>query len=408
MLTGLLIVFPFLFSLILFGLKGHPGIKVLAFGGSVIEFILSLYALFIYQTQCHCQLVLEADWLSSLGIPLRFGIDGLSMLLVLLTTFLTPLIIFSTSRYKYKKSTSFYGLIHFIEMALIGVFTSLNGLLFFIFWELALVPAYFIMALQVGNDRIRSTLKFFIFTLTGSLVMLAGLIYLYFKTPMPHSLDIRFLYGALLSHAEQGWIFWAFFAAFAVIIPVFPFPAWQPGALAESPPGAAMIVAGILPKMGMYGLIRFLLPICPLAMKDWGFVGLILAITGIVYASLMVFRQDYMKRLVVYSSVAFTGLITAGILYNTGYTLERAVVLMVLHGICITGLFIMTDIIESRSNIRKISELSNIRKAVKDITLREALVLASLVIMIVWIVLFPGFILHLIDPAIKDILQFAK
>jgi len=312
--------------------------------------------------------------------------------------------------------------------------------------------------------------------------MLGGLICLYYKTPLPHSFDIRFLYGAILSSVEQGWIFWAFFLAFAVMIPVFPFHLWQPDTFVASPPGSTMVLAGIMLKMGMYGMIRFLLPVCPLAMKDWGFVALILALTGSVYASVATLRQDDMKRLAAWASVAVAGLISAGILSVNVIGMDGAVIQMISQGINITALFIIIDMIGSRLGTRKISELGGIArsapglavffviillgnialpivngftgeffwqsglfrlnwlpaaitgvtfifglvyflrmyfrtmlgdqneltKSSTDITLREVLVLAPLVVMIFWIGLFPGFFLHLIEPAIKDILQFAK
>lgn len=481
MLTGLLILFPFLLSLFLFCLKEHPWNKLFALAGSGVEFIFSLYALFVYQTQCHCQLLLEIDLLKRLGITFQFGMDGLSIMLVLLTTFLTPLIIFSSFGHTFKRSSSFYGLILFMEMAFIGVFTSLNGMLFYFFWELALVPAYFIMALWGGTDRIRITFRFFIHTFIGSLALLGGMIYLYYKTPLPHSFDIRFLYGAILTPVEQAWIFCAFFLAFAVMIPVFPFHIWRPDTYADSPPEATMVMASML-KMGTYGLVRFLLPICPLAMKTWGFVALILAVIGIVYFSLIALRQNNMKRLVVYFSIASAGLISAGILSLTMKGLEGAVIQMVSLSINITGFFIIIGMIESRMKTNKISELGGIAsvapwlavffmiillanialpltngfigeylilsglfeynriialvagltliltvvymlrmykrtilgnqneltKSFTDITLREAIILTPVVIMIFWIGLFPGFFLHLTEPAIKDILQFAR
>jgi NADH-quinone oxidoreductase subunit M len=312
--------------------------------------------------------------------------------------------------------------------------------------------------------------------------MLAGLIYLYYKTPMPHSFDIRFLYGAILSPAEQGWIFWAFFLAFAVMIPVFPLHTWQPYTYVSSFPGATMLMAGIMVKMGTYGLIRFLLPVCSLAIREWGVFALILAVIGIVYASVIAFRQDDMKRIATWSSFAHAGLITAAILTLTVRALQGSVIQMVSDGINITGLFIIIDMIESRTKTRKISELrgiagtapglavffmiillgniglpltngfigiflllsglfqynrliaviavlsvifgvvymlrmylrtmrgnrNDLTKSFSDLTLREVLVLTPLVVMIFWIGLFPGFFLHLTEPAIKDILQFAK
>ena len=185
MITGILIILPLVFSLILFSVKDEKWIRTLAISATVAEFILSVYTLVLYVTQCHCKLLLDLGWSSSLGISLRFGMDGISLLLVLLTTFLLPLIVASSFRHHYRKPSAFYGLILLMETAFIGLFSAFDGLVFYIFWELALIPAWFICAVWGGNDRIRITFKFFVYTFTGSLFMLAALIWLYLRTPLP-------------------------------------------------------------------------------------------------------------------------------------------------------------------------------------------------------------------------------
>lgn len=479
MITGILLILPLLFSLIIFSLRDEKWIRLLAVSGSVIEFLVSLYGLFLYTTQCHCQLLLNIGWIESLHINLRFGLDGISLLLVLLTTFLTPLIVLSSLGHEYRKPSAFYGLILLMEMAFIGVFSAYDGLLFYIFWELALIPAYFICAVWGGNDRIRITFKFFIYTFTGSLFMLVALVYLYFRTPAPHSFEIIYLYAAHLSFTEQSWIFLAFFLAFAIKIPIFPFHTWQPDTYTEAPAGGTMLLAGIMLKMGIYGLIRFLLPICPLAVKEWGWIALALSVTGIIYASIIAIRQSDMKRLIAYVSIAHVGLISAGVFALTQKALEGAVIQMVSHGINITGLFIIISLIEKRMKTREISQIEGIAtrapwlaaifmilllgsiglpltngfigefllllgifetniwiaaiagltiifsavymlrmyqrtmlgkpgeasQGIRDISLTEAIPLVPIVVMVIWIGIFPSFFLNLAEPAIRDIMN---
>jgi NADH-quinone oxidoreductase subunit M len=360
MITGILILFPLLIAAILFCLKDLKWIKIVALAGSLIEFIFSLYSLYVFITRCHCNLLVNINWLESMGVSLRFGMDGISLLMVLMTTFLVPLVIISSFNREYKTPSAFFGLIFLMEMAFIGVFTTFDGLVFYIFWELALIPAYFITAIWGGNDRIRITFKFFIYTFTGSLFMLVALIYLYFRTPLPHSFGIQALYYAALSPHEQNWIFLAFFLAFAIKIPVFPFHTWQPDAYAEAPPAGTMILSGIMLKMGLYGLIRFIVPVCHETIREWGIITMVPVVTGIVYASIIAIRQDDLKRLVAWSSIAHVGLITAGILSLTKMGMQGAMIQMVSHGINIVGLFIIVSIIEQRMKTRSISVLGGI------------------------------------------------
>jgi NADH-quinone oxidoreductase subunit M len=362
MLTILLILLPLALSLIILIFKEEKAIRQFALAGSLIEFGVGVAAFIQYKTSCHCNLLFTTDWLATLGVSLKFGMDGISLLLVMLTTFLLPIIILASFNHAYSRPSAFYSLILLMEMALIGVFTSFDGLIFYIFWELALIPAYFICAVWGGDDRIRITFKFFIYTFVGSLFMLVALIYLYFRTPLPHSFDFQGLYAVRLNPGEQTWIFLAFFLAFVVKIPIFPFHTWQPDTYSGAPATGSMLLAGIMLKMGLYGMIRWMIPICNDAVQEWGGVAMILAITGIVYASLIAIRQNDMKRLIAYSSIAHVGLIAAGLLSLTTYAMQGAVIQMVSHGINIVGLFIIIDLIEQRTKTRNISNLGGIAR----------------------------------------------
>ncbi|MEI7500201.1 MAG: NADH-quinone oxidoreductase subunit M [Bacteroidota bacterium] len=360
MLTILLILLPLALSLFILMLKEEKAIRQFALAGSLIEFGIAVAAFIQYKTSCHCNLLFTTDWLAALGVSLKFGMDGISLLLVMLTTFLLPAIILASFNHSYNRPSAFYSLILLMEMALIGVFTSFDALIFYIFWELALIPAYFICAVWGGDDRIRITFKFFIYTFVGSLFMLVALIFLYFKTPLPHSFDFQWLYAVKLTPVEQTWIFLAFFLAFAVKIPIFPFHTWQPDTYTAAPAPGSMLLAGIMLKMGIYGMIRWMIPICHDALQQWGGVVMILAITGIIYASLIAIRQNDMKRLVAYSSIAHVGLIAAGLFSLTAFAMQGAVIQMVSHGINIVGLFIAIDLIEQRTKTRNISDLGGI------------------------------------------------
>ena len=360
MLTLILILLPLAISLMLLSIRQEKAIRQFALAASLVEFGVAVAAFIQYKTSCHCNLLFTSDWLTTMGVSLKFGMDGISLLMVMLTTFLVPVIILASFSHTYNKPAAFYSLILLMEMALIGVFTAFDGLIFYIFWELALIPAYFICAGWGGNDRIRITFKFFIYTFTGSLFMLMALIYLYFKTPLPHSFDFQWLYAVKLAPVEETWMLIAFFLAFAIKIPVFPLHTWQPDTYAGAPAAGSMLLAGIMLKMGIYGMIRWMVPICHHAAREYAPVMIILAITGIVYASVIAIRQSDMKRLVAYSSIAHVGLIAAGVFALTPYAMEGAVIQMVSHGVNIVGLFMVIDFIEQRTGTRTISDLGGI------------------------------------------------
>ncbi|GHA74298.1 NADH dehydrogenase subunit M [Pontibacter akesuensis] len=368
-ITALLLFWPALAALIVLLIKGQ-GAKKVAFVAALVEFALALVALTSFNTELGTtQLALSTPWVASAGINFSIGMDGISLLMVLLTTFLVPLIILSAFKHDYKNPNAFYALILFMQTGLIGVFVALDAFVFYFFWEVALIPIYFIAAVWGGANRIRITFKFFVYTIFGSLFMLAAFVYLYLQTPGTHSSDVNAFYQLALSSESQSWIFWFLFIAFAIKMPVFPFHTWQPDTYTESPPQATMLLSGIMLKMGIYGVLRWLLPVVPLGVSQWDELVLVLSIIGIVYASIIAIRQSDLKRLIAYSSIAHVGLIAAGIFTLNEQGLQGGVIQMLSHGINVVGLFFIIDIIFSRTQTREIIGLGGITQNAKMLSI---------------------------------------
>jgi len=364
MLTVFLIFFPLLVSVLLLILKPQQA-KLWALAASLIELVASIVVAVSFDKAGALQFEVNQPWITSLGLSFSVAIDGISLLLVLLTTVLVPFIILSSFKNEYDKPATFYGLILMMQMALIGVFTARDGLLFYLFWEAALIPIYFICLIWGGEDRGRITLKFFIYTLAGSLFMLVALVYLYFLTPGVHTFDIQALYeaGRILPAFQQGLIFWAMFVAFAIKMPVFPFHTWQPDTYSTAPTQGTMLLSGIMLKMGIYGVIRWLLPLVPMGVINWGLTAVIISVIGIIYGSCIAIVQKDFKRLIAYSSIAHVGLISAGIFTLSVTGIQGAMIQMLSHGILVVALFYIVDIIYDRTKTRTLSELGGIRNA---------------------------------------------
>jgi NADH-quinone oxidoreductase subunit M len=248
-----------------------------------------------------------------------------------------------------------------MQTGLLLVFTALDGFLFYVGWEAALIPVYFICTLWGGENRIKVNLKFFIYTIAGSLLMLLAIIYLHLQTP-GNSYDLAEFYKLELDAVTQSWVFWAFFIAFAIKMPVFPFHTWQPDTYTEAPTAGTMLLSGIMLKMGIYGVIRWLIPIAPLGFDAWGETALILSVIGIVYASIIAFTQNDVKRLIAYSSIAHVGLISAGIFAWNMQGLQGAMIQMLNHGINVVGMFFIADILIRRLNTRDMTQMGGIAK----------------------------------------------
>jgi NADH-quinone oxidoreductase subunit M len=361
MQTAILILIPLITAIAQLFVPRKYG-KRFAITSALITFVLALVTFVQFPASGDYQYVMDFPWISSLGVNFKIGMDGISMLLVLLTTFLVPIIILSVVQSE-TRTPVFYSLILFMEMALIGVFVSLDGFLFYIFWELALIPIYFICLLWGGEHRVRVTLKFFIYTLAGSLFMLVGLIYLYQHTAT-HTFEIGELYkaGRSLDAPTQGILFLFFFLAFGIKMPVFPLHTWQPDTYTEAPTQGTMLLSGIMLKMGIYGVIRWMLPMLPLALAEYGHYAMWLAIIGVIYASIIAITRSDIKRLIAYSSIAHVGLIAAGVFAGNRIGVQGGIIQMLSHGINVVGLFFIVDIIQRRTNTRKIASLGGIRQ----------------------------------------------
>ena len=366
MLVGLLIIVPLIAALLVFLTKGNIS-RNLALGLSVIEFILSIAVFCQFKhNPASSNLLLNCNWVESLGIHFAVSVDALSMLMVLLTTFLVPLIILSSFNTKYESPGAFYGLILLMQMALIGVFTANDGFLFYVFWELALIPIYFICLLWGGENRGRITFKFFVYTLFGSLFMLVGLIYLYNHTGFDTGIKswaIADLYqaGKSLNISQQSFVFWCIFLAFGIKMPIFPLHTWQPDTYVNAPTQGTMLLSGIMLKMGTFGLIKWLMPLTPLALEKWGWLAIGLSVFGIVYASCIAIVQKDFKRLIAYSSIAHVGLIAAGILSANQQGIQGAMMQMLGHGVNVVGLFLIADILMRHTGTREMDKLGGIR-----------------------------------------------
>jgi NADH-quinone oxidoreductase subunit M len=366
MLAGSLIVFPLLAALLVFMAKGK-GARNLALGFSIMQFALSLLALFQFKhNPDSSHLMLNCTWVKSLGINFAVGLDGFAMLLVLLTTFLVPLIIVTSFKNTYEKENVFYGLILLMQMALVGVFMANDGFLFYVFWELALIPIYFICLMWGGENRGKITFKFFVYTLVGSLFMLIGLIYLYNNSMSINgtkSWAIQDLInsGRSLGEGQQSMIFWLIFIAFAIKMPIFPFHTWQPDTYVTAPTQGTMLLSGIMAKMGTFGVMKWLLPIVPMGVQNWGGFAIGLSIVGVIYGSCIAIVQKDYKRLIAYSSFAHVGLIGAGILSCTEQGIQGAMLQMVAHGVNAVGLFLIADILLRHTGTRDVDKLGGIR-----------------------------------------------
>jgi proton-translocating NADH-quinone oxidoreductase chain M len=321
---------------------------------------------------------LLCQWINQPNVSLALKADGLSIAMLLLTTALTPIIIYTSFGTDYKNAKAFYSLILFMSFAMVGTFLAADGLLYYIFWELSLIPIYFI-ALIWGNgdaeERKKAVVKFFIYTLAGSLFMLIAFIYLYQQA---RSFLIEDLYKLNLSAAEQLWIFLAFFLAYAIKIPIIPFHTWQANVYQKAPAVGTMLLSGIMLKMGLYSIIRWQLPIAPLAAKEYMYIFISLGVAGVIYGSIVALRQKDLKKLLAYSSLAHVGLIAAGTYTLTIDGLRGAVLQMIAHGFVVVGLFFISEIVFRRYETRTIAEMGGIRtQSPKFASMFLLLVLAS-------------------------------
>jgi len=333
---------------------------------SLVIFVVSLFAWFNFDpANTNFQFVEKYEWVKGLGIFYHVGLDGMSLLLVVLTTFMTPLALLSTWSSIDAKVKEFTFFMLLLEAGMLGVFMAVDLFLFYIFWEAMLIPMYFIIGIWGGKNRIYASVKFFIYTMAGSLVMLVAIIWLA-NSGTTFTTDLLELYkqGPLLDISKQNLLFGAFALSFAIKVPIFPLHTWLPDAHVEAPTAGSVILAGVLLKMGTYGLIRFNIPLFPDATKEFAPYITVLAVIGIIYGALVAMVQKDMKKLVAYSSVSHLGFVVLGIFGLTVESMQGAIIQMVNHGLSTGALFLLVGYIYERTHTREIADYGGIAKIV--------------------------------------------
>src|SRR5713226_1674717 len=308
-----------------------------------------------------------ADWIPSIGAKYHLGIDGISLLLVMLTTFLGMIAILSSWSAIKQRQKEYYILLLLLQTGMIGVFVSLDFFLFYVFWEVMLVPMYFLIGVWGSDRRLSAAIKFFLYTLAGSVVMLLAILALYFYAPAggTRTFDVPTLLAAAQNFSDplKVWLFWGFFFAFAIKVPMFPFHTWLPDAHTEAPTAGSVILAGVLLKMGTYGFIRFSLPLLPtdaaMRVKIIHIV-IVLSLIGIIYGAIVCLMQKDMKRLIAYSSVSHLGFCTLGIFALNPNGLAGSVLQQINHGISTGALFLIVGVLYERRHTRLISEFGGL------------------------------------------------
>lgn len=342
--------------------------KILAFWWSIGVFVLSLGLWWAFDpTRGDMQMVSTTPWIETWGVSYSLGIDGISLFMVMLTTFTTSLAILGSFNYIQKRERSFYALMLLLEAAVIGVFVATDVFLFYVFFELTLVPMYFIVGIWGGERRIYAAIKFFLYTAFGSLLMLVGILYLFAKAKLVLGLP-TFAYADLLqvplTGTEQLWLFTAFALAFSVKVPLFPLHTWLPDAHVEAPTPGSVILAAVLLKMGTYGFLRFLLPLFPVAAQHPTVVTtmLVLGVIGIIYTAWVAAVQPDAKKLVAYTSVAHMGFVVLGIFALNVNGIQGGLVVMISHGISTGALFLLLGMLYERRHTRTIADFGGIAR----------------------------------------------
>ena len=339
---------------------------------SLLVFGMSMYALSMFKTdQVGIQFELIAPWIERFNINYHLGIDGISFPLILLTTFITPIVILTARTSNKINLHQYLASFLILEGLMIGVFSSLDAFLFYVFWEAMLIPMFIIIGIWGGENRVYATIKFFLYTFLGSVFMLIAIIYLYISTG---SYSIFDFYNLDLSRMEQILIFLAFLFAFAVKIPMWPVHTWLPDAHVEAPTGGSVILAAILLKMGGYGLLRFSLPITPAASNELSMLMVVLSLIAIIYIGMVALSQTDMKKLIAYSSVAHMGFVTLGTfvvflnhenasIENMNIAISGAMIQMISHGLISGALFLCIGVMYDRIHSREINDYGGVALA---------------------------------------------
>lgn len=370
-LVTYLLCTPFAGAVLILFLPNENGrlIKWLGLLFSLAGFVLSIFLYLIFDgSNPNMQFVEQVHWIQGLNISYHVGVDGISLLLILLTTFLTPIALLSSWESIEHRLKEYTAMMLFLEVGMLGVFCALDTFLFYFFWEAMLIPMYFIIGIWGGENRIYAAVKFFLYTMFGSLLMLVAIIWLGSYASMQpgghFTTNLMELYRVAPSIplAMQSWLFLAFSLSFAIKVPMFPFHTWLPDAHVEAPTAGSVILAGVLLKMGTYGFLRFCIPLFPQATLEFLPYFALLAVVGIIYGALVSMVQTDIKKLVAYSSVSHLGFVVLGIFALTQEALQGSIIQMVNHGLSTGALFLIVGMIYDRRHTRLISEFGGLSK----------------------------------------------
>ncbi|MBM3771414.1 MAG: NADH-quinone oxidoreductase subunit M [Acidimicrobiia bacterium] len=369
MLTTI-IALPVIGALLLFAFRDDeaqaPKVRKVALAVSLVVFGLTLWLWNQFvPTSAEFQFVERHAWIPMFGIDYAIGVDGISLLLVVLTGFLTPIALLCSWESVHQKTRAFCMLVLLLESAMIGVFVSLDLFLFYVFWDAMLIPMYFLIGIWGYDRRIYAAIKFLLYTMAGSVLMLLAILALAVMHQQQfgsYSFDLRRMYELRIAENLQVWLFLAFALAFAIKVPLFPFHTWLPDAHTQAPTAGSVILAGVLLKMGTYGLVRFAFPLFPGAALALSPYLAVLAVIGIIYGALVAMVQPDMKKLVAYSSVSHLGFVVLGIAALNTQGVEGAVYQMLNHGVSTGGLFLVVGMLSDRRHTRLISEYGGLKK----------------------------------------------
>ena len=361
-ILSILIWLPILGGILILSTGGDRNAQLarkIALGFSVGTFLLSLliYADFDITT-ASMQFVERYQWIESLHIQYFLGVDGISMPLIILTTLLTTIVVIAGWEVITKRVAQYMASFLIMEGLMIGVFSSMDAILFYLFWEAMLIPMFLIIGVWGGSNRVYAAIKFFLYTLVGSLLMLVAIIYLYFTSD--HTFNIASFHATPLTYTTQVLIFLAFFAAFAVKVPMFPVHTWLPDAHVEAPTGGSVILAAITLKMGAYGFLRFSIPITPDASSELAIWVIGLSLIAVVYIALVALVQRDMKKLIAYSSISHMGFVTLGFFIFDTQGMEGAIVQMISHGFISGALFLCVGVLYDQMHSREIDSYGGV------------------------------------------------
>jgi len=339
-------------------------LRGIGLGTAIVTFVVSLAIWSGFDVrQAGYQMVLDKVWITSLGAHYKVGVDGISLWLVLLTTFLTPIVLLSAQTAITRKVKEFIITFLVLEAGMIGTFVALDLFLFYVMWEVMLIPMYFIIGVWGGDRRIYASIKFVIYTMVGSLLMLVAIFYLYVKYQQAtgtYSFDLEAMNQLQLGQTAQLWCFAAFALAFAIKVPVFPLHTWLPDAHVEAPTAGSVILAGVLLKFGIYGFLRFCLPLFPYAVQTLGPTLFVLGVIGVIYGAIVSFAQDDVKKLVAYSSVSHLAFCVMGVFALNTQGLEGALYTGLSHGLTTSGLFLGIGVLYERRHTRKLADYGGV------------------------------------------------